>query len=99
MADAVAETRTDERDASPWRAVGIFLLLTICLTGVFWALIIARRSLASGRRPLSSNCPTASLLHVAVSLNHRCRSSAAKSVACKNSWQASRSLPWPAGLH
>ena len=44
MADAVAETRTDERNASPWRAVGIFLLLTICLTGVFWALIIATQT-------------------------------------------------------
>jgi len=43
MADAVAETRTDERNASSWRAVAIFLLLTICLTGVFWALIMARR--------------------------------------------------------
>jgi hypothetical protein len=40
VADAIAKTRTDERNASPWLAVGIFLLPTICLTGVFWAHLV-----------------------------------------------------------
>jgi hypothetical protein len=44
MADALAKTRTDERNAGPWLAIGIFLLLTISLTGVFWALIIATQT-------------------------------------------------------
>ena len=49
MADAVARTRTDERNAGPWLAVGIFLLLTICLTGVFRALIIATQTAVGGQ--------------------------------------------------
>jgi CAAX protease family protein len=33
-----------QRAASPWRAVGLFLLLTICLSGIFWALINATQT-------------------------------------------------------
>jgi len=29
---------------APWRAVGLFLLLTICLSGIFWALINATQT-------------------------------------------------------
>jgi membrane protease YdiL (CAAX protease family) len=43
MADT-AGIRASERNASPWRAIGIFLLLTICLTGIFWGLVIATQT-------------------------------------------------------
>jgi membrane protease YdiL (CAAX protease family) len=33
-----------ERDVSPWRATAIFLLLTVCLSGVFWVLINATQT-------------------------------------------------------
>jgi hypothetical protein len=29
---------------APWRAVGLFLLLTICLSGIFWVLINATQT-------------------------------------------------------
>ena len=29
---------------APWRAVGLFVLLTICLSGIFWALINATQT-------------------------------------------------------
>jgi hypothetical protein len=29
---------------TPWRAVGLFVLLTICLSGIFWALINAAQT-------------------------------------------------------
>ena len=32
---------------APWRAVGLYLLLTICLSGIFWALINATQTVNS----------------------------------------------------
>jgi uncharacterized protein len=29
---------------APWRAVGLFVLLTICLSGIFWVLINATQT-------------------------------------------------------
>jgi membrane protease YdiL (CAAX protease family) len=36
-----------EREVSPWLAIGIFLLLTICLTGIFWGLVIATQTVTA----------------------------------------------------
>jgi len=33
-----------QREVSPWRAVGLFVLLTACLSGIFWALINATQT-------------------------------------------------------
>jgi hypothetical protein len=33
-----------QHEVSPWRAVGLFLLLTICLSGIFWVLINATQT-------------------------------------------------------
>jgi hypothetical protein len=42
-ADAGAIDQT-KRELSPWRAVGLFMLLTACLSGIFWALINATQT-------------------------------------------------------
>ena len=39
MTERVEVAGQGEREVSPWQAIGIFLLLTICLTGIFWGLI------------------------------------------------------------
>ena len=39
MSAGTEDVGQPERDVSPWRATGILLLLTVCLSGVFWVLI------------------------------------------------------------
>jgi hypothetical protein len=36
-----------ERDVGPWRAVGLFLALTICLSGIFWAFVIGTQTVTA----------------------------------------------------
>ena len=43
MADQDGVTGQLRRADSPWRAVGLFLLLTGFLSGIFWVLINAHR--------------------------------------------------------
>jgi hypothetical protein len=44
VTEQVEVTGQRERAVSPWQAIGIFLLLTICLTGIFWGLIVATQT-------------------------------------------------------
>ncbi|MET0995748.1 MAG: hypothetical protein ABWY20_17460 [Mycobacterium sp.] len=47
MTERVEVAGQGEREVSPWQAIGIFLLLTICLTGIFWGLIIATQTVTA----------------------------------------------------
>ena len=41
---AEARAIDQQREVSPWRAVGLFVLLTACLSGIFWVLINATQT-------------------------------------------------------
>jgi len=41
---AEAGAINQQREVSPWRAVGLFVLLTACLSGIFWVLINATQT-------------------------------------------------------
>ena len=44
MTAAAGAIDQSQREVSPWRAVGLFVLLTACLSGIFWVLINATQT-------------------------------------------------------